>query len=400
MSDEPTNATSAAEYVLGSVADVPDAHLEPDQEAVVTRAAAWADNFLAPRAESWERERRFATEAFDSAVEHGLTGLLVPTTDGGAGLDTLGLARVLEPIAAVDWAVAFILVCHNNLAGAVNRLAAPNLRAKRLGQLVDGAKVGAFLFTEVGAGSDAVAMTTTAKPDGDDWMLDGTKAWVTNGTHAGLLSVYAQTDPDAGHRGIATFLIDADTPGVTRGEPYEMFGGHAAGVNDVYLSGCAVSKDDLFIPVGEGFRAAMAGIDIARVLVSAMCSGMLARALSVAVGYVNERAAFGGRVADFGGIRFMLADVATNLVATRLLAYRAARLLADGEDATQAAAHAKKFATRVTEAGIATCMQVMGANGAKRDYGLARQLAAARLTQYIDGTTEIQNVVISRALLD
>lgn len=391
---------AAIEHVLGSVAHVPDAELAPDQEAVVNAATAWANDFLAPRAETWERERRFASEAFQSAAAHGFTGLLAPTADGGAGLNTLGLARVLEPIAAVDWAVAFILVCHNNLAGATSRLAPPTLRAERLPQLISGAKVGAFLFTEPNAGSDPATMTTTAKPDGDGWTLDGTKAWVTNGTHAGLLSIYAQTDLAAGHRGIATFLVDATKSGVTRGEAYEMFGGHAAGINDVRLNGCEVSSGELFIPVGEGFRAAMAGIDIARVLVGAMCCGMLARALSVAVDYVKNRIAFGGRVADLGGIRFMLADVATDLVAARLLAYRAARLLADGEPATQTAAHAKKFATRVTEAGIATCMQVMGANGAKRDYGLARQLAAARLTHYIDGTTEIQNVVISRALLD
>ncbi len=400
MTDEPVNPTSAAEEVLGSIAHVPDAELVPEHQAVVDRAAAWANDLLAPRAETFERERRFATEAFESAAAHGLTGLLVPTVDGGAGLNTLGLARVLEHVAAIDWAVAFVLVCHNNLAGAVSRLASPQLRAERLPQLVGGDKVGAFLFTEPDAGSDPATMTTSAKPHGGGWLIDGTKAWVTNGTHAGLLSVYAQTDTAAGHRGIATFLIDADNPGVQRGEPYEMFGGHAAGVNDVRLDNCAVPGDHLFVPVGEGFRAAMAGIDIARVLVSAMCSGMLARALRVAVDYVKHRIAFGKRVADLQGLRFMLADVATDFVAARLLAYRAARLLAEGEPATQTAAHAKKFATRVTEAGIATCMQVMGANGAKRDYGLARQLAAARLTHYIDGTTEIQNVVISRALLD
>lgn len=383
------------------------ADLDRTARAVVAAAAAWARDFVAGRAEDWERERRFAREAFDAAAAAGFTALTVPVADGGSGLGPVALARVFEEIAAVDLAVAFSLVCHNNLAGAVSRLAPPALRERALPALVSGEKIGAFLLTEPDVGSDVAAIGLTAKRDGDDWVLDGDKAWVTNGTAAGLLSVYAQTDPSRGHRGIAAFLVDvpadaasAAAAGVVREDPYPLLGGHAAGVNGITFRQCRVGDDDLLVPPGEGFAAALSGIDLARVLVSAMCCGMMRTALETAVDCVRRRQAFGARVADFQGVRFALADVATDLEAARLLAGRAARALESGETAALAAAHAKKFATRAAERRIADCMQAMGAAGARRDHPLPRHLAMARLTQYMDGTTEIQNVVIARALLD
>jgi alkylation response protein AidB-like acyl-CoA dehydrogenase len=370
-----------------------------DAEAV-RRAQAWAKDFVAPRAEAWETERRFAREAFDSAGQNRLTGLLVPSRDGGEDISVLGLARVLEEIAAVDFAIAFSLVCHNNLAGAVGRSAKGPLRERFLPGLVEGSLVGAFLLTEPEVGSDAAAIAVTATNDGDEWLLNGEKAWVTNGTDADVLSVYAQTDPSLGHRGIATFLIDANTPGVTKTPGYELLGGHGLGANSIRFDNCQVSAESIFQPVSQGFRTAMEGIDLARVLVGAMCCGMLRTALTTASNYVRGRRAYGGRLADLQGVRFKLADVATDLEASRLLTYRAVLTLQEGGNASVEAAHAKKFSTRVTENGIASCMQVMGANGAKRDHPLPRHLASARLTHYVDGATEIQDVVISRSLLD
>ena len=380
--------------------DVADAAVGQQDQAVIERAASWARDYVALHAESWERERRFAAEAFSSAAGQELCGLLVPTADGGSGMTQIGLARVLEEIAAVDFAVAFSLVCHNNLAGAVSRRAPADLRARALPPLTHGERLGAFLLTEPGVGSDAAKITTSARRDGDEWVLDGEKAWVSNGTSAELLSVYAQTDPAAGHRGIVTFLVDGGTDGVERSEGYQLSGAHGLGTNGIKFEGCRVSDADVMVPVGEGFVAAMEGIDIARVLVAAMCCGMLRTGLATAVSYVRERQAFGGRIADLQGVRFRLADVATDLEAARLLAYRAALGIAEGRSAGVHAAHAKKFATRVAERRLADCMQVMGAVGARRDHPLPRHLAASRLTHYVDGATEIQDVVISRSLLD
>lgn len=388
------------ELLAALTPEVEDAAVASHEQAIIERAGRWAREYAAPRAEFWERERRFAAEAFASAAGEGLCGLLVPPADGGQGVSQVALARVLEEIAAVDLAVAFSLVCHNNLAGAVSRRAPADLRARALPSLVSGERVGAFLLTEPGVGSDAAAITTRAQRDGDEWLLHGDKAWVTNGTDASLMSVYAQTDDSLGHRGIATFLVDASSDGVERTDGYELFGGHGLGTCGISFDQCRVPDADTLVPVGQGFAAAMEGIDLARVLVSAMCCGMMRTGLATATSYVRERQAFGSRVADLQGVRFRLADVATDLEAARLLAYRAAVAVAQGRPAAVMAAHAKKFATRAAERGLADCMQVMGANGARRDHPLPRHLATARLTHYLDGATEIQDVVISRALLD
>ncbi len=425
--------------ILTESAAVIDADLDAKDAQMVAAAALWAREFVAPMSETWEGERRFAHEAFQDAAQQGFTALLVPTADGGAGLSPFALARVLEEIAAVDLAVAFSLVCHNNLASAVSRLAPPKMRETALPALVQGEKIGAFLLTEPGAGSDAAAIAVSAEPHSGSasssgnrgsaasWVLNGEKAWVTNGTAAQMLSVYVQTDPAKAHRGIAAFLLDTDLladtvpantvpansapantvpadSALVRQDGYQLVGGHAMGTNGFEFKNCVVPEEALFVPVGEGFAAAMSGIDLARVLLSAMCCGMLRTALETAANYIRNRQAFGARIADLQGVRFLLADAATDLEAARLLSYRAAELLSAGSSsggaATVAAAHAKKFTTRVVERRISDCMQVMGAAGARRDHPLPRHLAAARLANYLDGATEIQNVVLGRALLD
>jgi alkylation response protein AidB-like acyl-CoA dehydrogenase len=258
--------------------------------------------------------------------------------------------------------------------------------------------LGAFLLTEPGGGSDAAAITTSAAETDRGWILNGQKAGVTNGTDADLLSVYAQTDPTAGWRGIAAFLVDAHAPGVIREPFYDLLGGHALGVTGFRFEDCEIDAANLLVPAGEGFKAAMAGIDLARACVAAMCVGMLEASLELAVDYTRKREAFGTALSEQQGLQWQLADVATDLHAARLMTREATARLDAGTDATLAAAHAKKFATRAALSGVSDCMQALGANGLKNEYPLARHLAGAKIAQYLDGTTEIQNVVISRAL--
>ncbi|MDH3680180.1 MAG: acyl-CoA dehydrogenase family protein [Acidimicrobiia bacterium] len=376
-----------------------DDALTPHEASVVDRAKAWAAVDVAPVAESWETDRRFAAEAFAAAASAGLTGLLVPVEQGGEGLGPVALARVVEEAAAVDLCAAFSLVVHNNLAGALSRRGPADLKVRYLDDLVSGARLGAFLLTEPGVGSDAAAITTTARRTATGWVLDGAKAWVTNAAGADVLSVYATTDPAGGHRAIAAFVVEADRPGVRPEPTYQLFGGHGLGTGGFAFEGCEVDDGSLFVAPGEGFRAAMEGIDLARVLVAAMCCGMVRTGLETATAYVADRRAFGKPLADLQAVRFTLADVATDLAAARLLTFRAARTLQDGVSGAVDAAHAKKFATRAAEARLADCMQVMGAAGARRDHPLPRHLATARLTHYLDGATEIQDVVIARSLL-
>lgn len=359
-------------------------------------AQRFADEQIAPYAQQWEQDRSQPLSTLRAATQ--LTGLLVPTALGGQGLSKTELAKIAEVLAAADLGVAFALVVHNNLMNAVATLGSSHLQQTYLPKLANMEMLGAFLLTEAGAGSDAAAIETTAKQTTDGWVINGAKAWVTNAQHANLLSVYAQTNPGSGARGIAAFLVPADTPGVTRNAPYSLVGGHSMGTGSFDFAQCEVPSEALLAPPGKGFKAALSGIDLARAVVAAMSCGILGASLDLAITHCKTRQLFGSKLADKQGMQWQLADVATDLHAMQLMAYQACELLDAGAPATLAAAHAKKFATRQLLSGVAQCMQALGANGLRQDTPLARHYAAAKIAQYIDGTTEIQNVVLSRAL--
>ncbi|MCB1746187.1 MAG: acyl-CoA dehydrogenase family protein [Gammaproteobacteria bacterium] len=365
--------------------------------AVLEAARAFGADVIEPNAEAWNDAGSVPREFFREAGAAGLCGLLVPTEHGGAGLDGAGFTAVLEILAGHCLASTFALVVHNNLAGAIAAHGSAVHWSRYLGPMLAGERVGAFLLTEPGAGSDAQAITLQARHEDDHWVLDGAKAWISNAVHGDVLCTYAQTAPGTRARGIAAFLVDADRDGVTRSGGYELLGGHALGTGGFTFRDCRVDDDALLHAPGAAFRAAMAGIDLARSAVAAMCCGLLARALDEALAYTTARRAFDTHVADFQAVQFMLADCATDLEAARALTARA--VAAPAAAATLAAAHAKKFATRVAFERVATCMQVMGAAGLERARPLARHLAAAKISQYLDGASEIQNVVIARALV-
>ena len=366
---------------------------------VVNAARAFARDEVEPNAGAWEAAGGVPREVFRAAAARGLCRLTVPESMHGHGLGMPAVALVAEALATACMASAFALIVHNNLARGITRYGSTTQRQRWLPGLMAGEQIGAFLLTEPQGGSDAAAMTTTAQRDGHAWRLDGTKAWVSNAATADLLSVYAQTDASAGWRGIACFIVAAGAPGVIREPAYRLLGGHALGTGGFRLEGCRVSADDVLVGPGEGFKAALAGVDFARITVAAMCCGMLGRSLDVALEHGAGRRTFGKPVLEHQAVQSLLADAATDLEAARLLTARAATVLNDGTGHhTLAAAHAKKFATRAALSRIADCMQAMGANGFRAEYPLARHLTAAKMAQYLDGTTEIQNVVIGRAL--
>ena len=372
----------------------------PEREAAVVEAArAFAREVIEPNAAAWEEAGRVPAEAFREAAKRGLCGLTAPEESGGCGLAMPAMALAVEAFASACTASAFGLVVHNNLARNLSRNGTTAQQSRWLPSLIAGERIGAFLLTEPQGGSDAAAITTAARRDGSGWRLDGVKAWVSNGVSADVLSVYAQTDPAAGWRGIACFLVEADAPGVFRGPAYRLLGGHALGAGGFRFEGCRVDTDAVLLGPGDGFKAAMAGIDFARVNVAAMCCGMLGRSLDTALAFAARRRSFGRATLEHQGLQWLLADVATDLEAARLLTARAAALLdGGGGNHTLAAAHAKKFATRAALARIGDCMQAMGAPGLRAEHPLARHHACAKIAQYLDGTTEIQNVVIGRAI--
>lgn len=376
-----------------------DPVLDAREQQLVGTARDFARERVTPHAAAWERERSVPRDTLRAAAEAGLAGLLVPKHHGGQGVSYTAMARIMEELSRGCMAFAFSLVVHNNLAGSIARNGSPALIEHTIPSLVAGERIGAFCLTESGVGSDAAAITTTAREEDDCWVLDGEKAWVTNGTVADLLSIYVQTDAQQGWRGIACLLVDGDAPGLHREEAYALMGGHAMGTAGLTLKNCRVPAERMLIPPGEAFKAAMTGINIARANVGAMCCGILSAGLERALDYTAQRQIFGRPVAGFQGVQWQLADVATELEAARLLTYQATSAIDRGEDGVVEAAHAKKYASRVALTGLSACMQVMGANGFRAEEPLGRHMASAKMAQYLDGATEIQNVVISRALL-
>ncbi len=374
------------------------ASLTNDELDCLSAAEAFAADTLAPNAEAWEAARAAPREMFQAAGDAGLLGLLVPQEQGGKGVSYVALLMMLEALAKVDMAAAFALIVHNNHARAIAVSGSDHLTGAYLADMIAGRTVGAFLLTEPQGGSDAAAISTTAIEDGDDYIINGAKAWISNTPTADILNVFAQTEPGAKARGILSIQVPADTPGVTRLPAYEMMGGYAIGAGGFEFRDVRVPKSQLMLPAGQGFQAAMGGIDIARAGVAAMCAGMLQAGLDTAMPRLLSRKAFGAPLADQQGLMWTLADVATDMEATRLLAFNSAELIDNGQSAVAAAAHAKKFATRAAFKGLNACMQAMGADGLKQEFPFARHLAAAKMAEYLDGTTEIQNLVISRSL--
>jgi len=375
-----------------------DESLAVDESAFLDRVCVFARDRVAPFAEGWERRREFPIEAFREGARLGLSALLIPKEFGGLGFSHLLMARALEEVAKASFAFSFTLFVQHNVIAGIAKYGTRAQIDRFLASMLRGERVGAFCLTEPDAGSDAAAITTTAVKCDDGWELNGSKAWVTNGAVADVFSIYTQTDPTQGWRGIACFLVEGNASGLRRHEPYALMGAHAMATNGLTLDRCRVSKDSLLLGPGNGFKGAMAGINRARTAIAAMCCGMLKASLDAAIASTAERRAFGKKVASFQGLQFELAEVATELEAARLLAYHAAQQLDRGDKAIVEAAHAKKFATRAALRGISTCMRAMGANGFRADRALGRHLADAQMCQYLDGTDEIQNIVIGRNL--
>ncbi|TNE40468.1 MAG: acyl-CoA dehydrogenase [Alphaproteobacteria bacterium] len=372
--------------------------LTPAEAEYLEKARNFAIENVAPHAQKWEDERRMPIETLRAAAKEGLAGIEVPESMGGGGGRFRLRIRIAEEVARHCFAFSFSLINHMSLAKKISQDAPAEIAKRYLPEMLAGEAIGCTALTEPDAGSDFAAITTLARKVSGGWILNGEKAWITNAAHADLMFLYAQTDPPAGWRGVAGFLIDAREDGVTRVPPFQIMGGHAIGVGGFKLEDHFVPDDRLISLPGDGFKAAMGGVNQARAHVSAMCCGMTDAAVELAADYTSNRAAFGGHISDFQGIRWRLADARTDVEAARLLTEQATRVIEDKGNAELPAAHAKKFSARMADRHLKECMQAMGAAGLRREYSLGRQIACARIANYVDGTTEIQNERIARAL--
>lgn len=369
------------------------------EASLVETARAFAARVIAPKAAGWEAAGAGLPRAVVREwVALGLHALQVSPAHGGAGGGFHAKIAVAEALAAHCLASAFALI---NIQGSLTRIereGSPGQIARYLPGLLAGDLISAPSLSEPGAGSDFAAIATRAEKVPGGWRLEGEKAWVTNGALADLLVLYAQTEPGAGGRGIASFLVDLHAPGVARLPPEPLTGGGAIGAAGVRLTQVFVPDDDLFAPPGQAFKRALRGINGARAHVAAMACASVASALRIAVDHAAGRQSFGQPLLAHQGLRWQLANVATELEAARLLTARAVDAIAAGEEAQLEAAFAKKYAAEMATRGIAACMQAMGAEGLRPAHGLARRLATARIAALVDGTTEMQTERIGGAL--
>jgi len=372
--------------------------LDPEESRLLELAREFSRREVAPNAARWECERAYPRETMRAAAGLGLTRIQIPAALGGLDLRFRAKLRIVEEIARDDFGFAFALVNTHNAAARLARDGSEDQRARYLPGLLRGELIGAVALTEPAAGSDFGAIRTRAERVAGGWRLNGEKAWLTNGAAVDVVVVYAQTDPAAGSKGIAAFVVDAAQAGFERGPAYAMSGAHALGAAGFRLSNYFAADDALFYAPGAAFKTALTSITGARIYVAAMCCGMVEEALQLALARTRERSSFGAPLLTRQGLRWMLADIATDLDAARLLTYRATRLLEAEEDAVLAAAHAKKFATRMAERRLPECMQMFGAEGLLQAHPIARHIAAARVAHYTDGTTEMQNERIAAYL--
>lgn len=368
-----------------------DLPLTAREQELVSSARKFAVEVIEPHAAQWEQGRvPVPRDVFRKYAALGFSGLQVPEEHGGQGVSFLCKAAVAEAMARSCFAATFALNNSQATAARLAREGTQDQKERYMPGLLSGELVSAPALTEPAGGSDATAMKTRAAKVDGGWRINGQKAWITNGAHADLLVLYAQTQDGAGARGIASFYVDLHAPGVIRSQVYPLMGGAAIGAAELTFSGVFVPDADLIAAPGNAFKSAMTGITAARTHVAAMANGMVAECLSRAVDYAERRTAFGVKLLNHQGLRWSLADVATELTASKLLTRNSALQIARGEDAILSASQAKSFAAQMAVRNVAACMQVMGAIGLKDDQPFGRHLAGARIAGYVDGTTEIQ----------
>ncbi len=376
--------------------------VEQHRRAVVEMAREFARNEIAPHAAEWDRTKTYPKEVMAKLGELGFFGMLIPEEYEGLGLDTLTYLMVIEEIAAADASVSISLSVHNSLpASMILRFGTDEQKSRWLTPMAQGKVLAAFSLSEADSGSDAGALRAQAERVGNEWVLNGTKAWVTNGDTADLLLVLVRTDkPEArkGTRGISAFLIPRETRGVEPGKPEDKLGLRSSRTTTVSLRDVRLSGEHLLGEPGQGFVYAMAALDQGRMGVAAQAIGIARAAFEHSVRYAQERRQFEKPIKEFQALQFKLADMATRVAAARALLHEAARTKNRGEPVKTMASMAKLFASETAMWVTTQAVQVFGGYGYMRDYPVERLFRDAKVTEIYEGTSEIQRIVIARGL--
>ena len=373
--------------------------LSEEQELLRDEVRRFAVERIRPGVAERDREHEFPAEILQEMGELGLLGMLVDEAYGGAGFDGLTYALAVEELAAVCPVTAVTMSVTNSVCcWPIDRFGSEELKRRVLPELARGEAIGGFGLTEPGSGSDAGAMRTTAVRDGDHWVLNGEKAWITNAGVGKYFVVLARTTPGDGTRGISALVVSADTPGFSVGTPEEKLGLKASRTAPLFFQDCRIPASNLLAEEGHGFRIAMRTLDHSRVGIAAQAIGIHRRALELAVEYARDRVQFKVPIAQHQAIQFKIAQMATELAAACALTHSAA-LAEHGPHAGRLASQAKLYASEAANRACFEALQIHGGNGFCEDYEIARLYRDVRVTTIYEGTSEMQRMVIARHLM-
>jgi alkylation response protein AidB-like acyl-CoA dehydrogenase len=361
----------------------------------------FCERHVRPHAREWDEAERFPLELVPKLAELGLLGIRVPEEYGGAGLDTLSYAIAVEECARVDGSLALTVASHNGLGtGHILKFGSDEQKRRYLPKAASGEWLAAWALTEPGSGSDAAGLKTTARREGSDWVIDGTKMFITQGSVGGFCVVLARTNKDAPpQRGISAFIVETDTPGYSASKKLKKYGCRSSDTVELTLEGVRVSDAQRLGAVDQGFLDTMRILDTGRVSIGAMALGLGRGALEMALVYAKDRPAFGKPIADHQAIQFMLADAKKDLDAAELLIHRAAWLADQGRPFTAEASIAKLFASEVATRVCNDSLQIHGGYGYTREFDVERHLRDAKLCEIGEGTSQVQRLVIAKGLL-
>lgn len=383
-----------------------DYDLPADHALLRTTIRDFMSTEVAPLIEEHERERRFPVEIVRRIGELGWLGIPIPEDEGGAGMDTLAYAVAIEEIGRVWGSLGLIVAAHTSLGcGPLHLAGTPEQQAEFLVPMASGQVLGAYGLTEPGAGSDAGGTRTTARfedaPDGGAWVIDGAKRFITNAGQAGTYIITARTGTTArGDAEISAFIVPAATEGFSVGRMEEKLGLHASATGELHFQGARVPAANLLGEQGSGFKTFLKILDGGRISIGALAVGLAQAALDAAVPYARTREQFGRPIGTFQGVAFLIADMATEIEAARLMVHKAAWLKDQGRDYGLVAAEAKLFASEVSSRATNAAIQVHGGYGYVTDYPVERFMRDAKLTEIGEGTSQVQRLVIARRILD